>query len=161
MIKAVPLTQKEVSAYIDQYHRHHNHARGDKFRIGAEMDGEIVGVIQCGRPVSRNLDDGKTLEVIRCCSNGSKNVCSFLYSRCARIAKELGYERIITYILESELGTSLKASGWYCDEMHVGGGSWDRKSRPRELEPMQMSLFSAKQKYPTEKKQRWAKDLKQ
>lgn len=161
MIRAIPLTLKEVNAYVDQLHRHHNHAQGDKFRIGAEVDGKLVGVVQCGRPVSRNLDDGKTLEVIRLCTNGSKNVCSFLYSRCARVAQELGYEKIITYILASELGTSLMASGWYCDEKNAGGGSWDCKSRPRELEPMQMSFFSTKQKYPTEKKQRWAKDLRQ
>lgn len=161
MIRAVPLSLKEANAYVDQLHRHHCHAQGDKFRIGAEVDGKLVGVIQCGRPVSRYLDDGRTLECIRLCTDGTKNVCSFLYSRAARVAQELGYEKIITYILESELGTSLKASGWYCDEKAAGGGAWDCKARPRELEPMQVSILPAKQKYPTEKKQRWAKDLKQ
>lgn len=161
MIKAIPLSLKEVNAYIDQYHRHHSHAQGDKFRVGAEVNGELVGVAQCGRPVSRMLDDGRTLEVIRLCTNGAKNVCSFLYSRCARVAQELGYEKIITYILASEMGSSLKASGWYCDEKSAGGGSWDCESRPRELEPLQVSMFPTGQKYPTEKKQRWAKDLKQ
>ena len=162
MIRSVPLTSKEVNAFIDQYHRHHHHAQGDKFRIGAEVDGQLVGVVQCGRPVSRHLDDGRTLEVIRLCTNGGggKNVCSFLYSRCARIAQDMGYQKIITYILESELGTSLRASGWYCDEKQAGGGSWDCKARPRELEPLQTSLFPTRQKYPTEKKQRWAKDLR-
>jgi hypothetical protein len=160
MIRAVPLTIKEANAYIDKKHRHHTHAQGDKFRVGAEVDGKLVGVAQCGRPVSRYLDDGRTLEVIRLCTEGHKNVCSFLYSRCARIAKELGYERIITYILESEMGSSLKASGWHCDEKNAGGGAWDCPSRPRELEPQQMSMFGQKSKYPTEKKQRWAKDLR-
>lgn len=160
MIKAIPLTIKEANAYIDANHRHHKAAQGDKFRVGAEVDGVLVGVAQCGRPVSRYLDDGRTLEVIRCCTNGKKNVCSFLYSRCARIAKELGYEKIITYILESEMGTSLEASGWRCDEKSAGGGNWDCKSRPRELEPLQLSWVEQKQKYPTEKKQRWVKELK-
>lgn len=161
MIRAIPLSLKEASAYIDRLHRHHVHAQGDKFRVGAEVDGVLVGVAQCGRPVSRYLDDGKTLEVIRLCTDSTKNVYSFLYSRCARIAQEMGYEKIITYILVSEMGTSLKASGWYCDEKSAGGGEWDCKSRPRELEPLQMSMFQTKKKYPTEKKQRWAKDLKQ
>ena len=121
MIKAVPLSLKEANAYIDENHRHHAHAQGDKFRVGAEVDGVLVGVAQCGRPVGRYLDDGKTLEVIRLCTNGSRNVCSFLYSRCARIAQEMGYERIITYILSSENGASLTASGWYLDKKEAGG----------------------------------------
>ena len=159
MIKAVPLSLKEANAYIDELHRHHSHSQGDKFRVGAEVDGELAGVAQVGRPVGRYLDDGKTLEVIRCCTNGSKNVCSFLYSRCARIAQEMGYEKIITYILESESGTSLKASGWYLDKADAGGSSWDHKSRHRDIVDAQMSLFPQKEKYPIGIKQRWAKDL--
>ena len=151
MIKAIPLTLKEANAYIDKLHRHHVHAQGDKFRVGAEVDGELCGVAQCGRPVSRYLDDGKTLEVIRLCTNGTKNICSFLYSRCARIARELGYEKIITYILVSEMGISLAASGWYCDEKNAGGGEWGCESRPRELVPLQMSMFETRKKYPIEK----------
>lgn len=160
MIKAVPLTIKEANAFVDELHRHHVHAQGDKFRIGAEVDGKLVGVAQCGRPVSRHLDDGKTLEVIRLCTDGTRNVCSFLYSRCARVAQALGYSKIITYILETEMGTSLEASGWHCEETEAGGGSWNCKSRPRELEPTQMSIFPSKQKYPIEKKKRWAKELR-
>ena len=159
MIKAVPLSLKQASAFVDELHRHHNHAVGDKFRVGAEINGQLVGVVQVGRPVSRYLDDGQTLEVLRLCSTGEKDVCSFLYSRAARIAKELGYKKIITYILESEPGTSLLASGWHCEEKQAGGGNWSSPSRPRELEEAQMSFYPMKQKYPTEKKQRWAKDL--
>ena len=89
-----------------------------------------MGVVQVGRPVSRNLDDGKTVEVVRLCTDGTKDVCSFLYAKAARIAKEMGYERIITYILESENGISLKAAGWE-QETVTKGGEWNRKSRPR------------------------------
>ena len=113
---------------------------------------------QVGRPLSRMLCDGKTLEVLRCCTDGTKNACTFLYSRCARIAREMGYEKIITYILESETGVSLQASGWSLDAKDVGGGSWNRPSRPRD--EIGSDLFGSKPKYPTEKKQRWAKDLK-
>lgn len=74
-----------------------------------------------GRPVSRGLDDGQTLEVTRLCTDGTKNACSFLYSKAARVARELGYSKIITYILMSESGDSLKASGWYLDAENVGG----------------------------------------
>ena len=157
---AVPMELKDAQAYINQYHRHHQAAHRDKFRIAAMENGEIVGVVQVGRPVSRVLDDGKTLEVLRLCTNGKKDVCSFLYSRAARIAKEMGYQKIITYILESESGTSLRASGWSCEAVGVGGSDWNVPSRPREVIATQMSLFTEKQKYPVNvKKQRWVKNL--
>lgn len=156
-MKVVPLELKQANAYVAEHHRHHKPVHGDKFRFGCEEDGELVGVIQVGRPLSRHLDDGQTLEVVRCCTNGRPNVCSFLYSRAARIAREMGYKKIITYILQSEHGTSLKASGWHCEAESCGGGSWSSPSRPREV--TQLTLFGEEKKYPIEKKQRWAKDL--
>lgn len=159
---AIPMELKDAQAYINRYHRHHQAAHRDKFRIAASEDGRILGVIQVGRPVSRVLDDGQTLEVLRLCSNGDRNVCSFLYSRAARIAKEMGYSKIITYILENESGLSLKASGWICEAENAGGTDWNVPSRPREVVATQMSLFEEKPKYPINvKKQRWAKILNQ
>ena len=159
-MKAVPIELKEAQEYINNHHRHHQAARRDKFRIAASDGDTILGVIQVGRPVSRILDNGKTLEVLRLCTTGEKNVCSFLYSRAARIAKEMGYEKIITYILESESGISLKSSGWRCEVDGVGGRDWNVPSRPREVIPSQMSLFEEKPKYPVNcKKQRWVKKL--
>lgn len=157
---AVPMELKEAQAYINKYHRHHQAANRDKFRIAASDGKNILGVVQVGRPVSRMLDDGQTLEVLRLCTNGNRNVCSFLYSRAARIAKEMGYCKIITYILETESGSSLKASGWKMEADKVGGSDWNVPSRPREVTPIQMSFFLEKQKYPVNaKKQRWSKIL--
>ena len=155
---AEPIELKQANEFVYRLHRHHAPVHRDKFRLACKDGDKIVGVIQVGRPVSRYLDDGKTLEVLRCCTDGTYNACSFLYSRAARIAKELGYTKIITYILESEDGTSLKASGWECEVDNVGGLSWDCPSRPREV--YQMSLFPEEgRKYPSEKKQRWIKLL--
>lgn len=159
MIKARPLSLSEVRAYIDANHRHHIAAKIDKFRVGAEVDGRLAGVVQVGRPVSRILDDGETLEVLRLCSDGTWDVCSFLYSKAARIAKELGYKHIITYILESENGASLRASGWHLEATECGGGDWNRPNRPRSLCEEQIALFEVRPKYPTCKKQRWGKVL--
>lgn len=159
MLKAVPMELKYCKSYINENHRHHIAAVRDKFRVGCENGGVIVGCVQVGRPVARRLDDGQTLEVLRLCSDGTKDVCSFLYSRAARIAKELGYAKIITYILETEDGTSLKASGWHLEADNVGGGSWDVPSRHRETEQYQLNLFDNKAKYPMVKKQRWCKYL--
>mgnify|MGYP007001939651 FL=1 len=84
-----------------------------------------------GRPVARRLDDGKTAEVTRLCTDGITNGCSFLYSRCARIAKLMGYQKIITYTLATENGASLRASGWQCAPGLRGGGNWNVPGRPR------------------------------
>lgn len=145
-MKAIPLERPEAAEFIKSLHRHHPPAHADKYRIGCELDGKLVGVVQVGRPVSRILDDGKTLEVLRLCTDGSPNVCSFLYSRAARVAKELGYRKIITYILDSENGDSLKATGWH-KEADTKGKHWSCPSRPRETNA------------PTCNKQRWAKEL--
>jgi hypothetical protein len=59
----------------------------------------------------------------------------------------MGFRRLITYILESEPGTSLKASGWI-RESETSGGSWSRANRPRE------------DNHPLERKARWAKEFK-
>ena len=128
--EAVPLELVEANRFVAELHRHHQPVHRDKFRVGCAVDGVLCGIVQVGRPVSRNLDNGKTLEVVRLCSDGTDDVCSFLYAKAARIAKELGYDKIITYILESEPGTSLLAAGWRY-ECTTQGGDWTRPSRPR------------------------------
>ena len=156
-MKAVPIELKDANNFVLMNHRHHKPVKRDKYRVACEEHGEILGVIQVAHPVARALCDGFTLEVVRCCTNGTTNVASFLYSRATRIGKELGYKKIITYILDSETGTSLKASGWELEDADCGGGSWHAPSRPREL--MQITLFGEEQKYPPCKKQRWIKRL--
>lgn len=155
---AKPISLKEANNFVENLHRHHSKVQGHKFSICCVNGTDIVGVCIVGRPVSRFLDDGETLEITRLCTDGTKNACSFLYSRSARIAKEMGYKKIITYILETENGASLKASGWK-NEGVAGGGNWNCPSRPRELIDKQLSLFPQKEKYPTCKKTRWVKNL--
>jgi len=130
-LNAVPLELKQANEFVKRLHRHHDPVYRDKFRIGCEKEGQLVGVVQLARPVSRVLDDGKTIEVVRLCTDGTKDVCSFLYSKAARIAREMGYTKIITYILNSESGISLKAAGWI-KEADIKGHPWGCQSRPRE-----------------------------
>lgn len=114
--------------------------RGHKYSIGCAKDGEVVGVCTVGRPVARALDDGWTLELTRCCTDGTKNACSMLYAAAWRVAKGLGYKRLITYILDTEKGTSIKAAGWK-EIGKRGGGSWNTPSRPRvDKHPTQMKI---------------------
>jgi hypothetical protein len=86
------------------------------------------------------LDDGWTLEVNRTCTDGTRNINSFLYGASWRAAKALGFKKLITYTLPEESGSSLKGSGWKCIG-EAGGGKWNRKERPRvDLHPMQRKL---------------------
>lgn len=131
----VPLTLKCANDFVIQNHRHHGKVQGCKFCIGAvDEKGKLRGVAITGRPVSRYLDNGTTAEITRLCTDGFKNACSFLYAACARIAKEMGYTKIITYILITENGASLKAAGW-SERGVCGGGNWNVKSRPRNNSP--------------------------
>lgn len=139
-MRIVPINFNEACEFIKQTHRHHKPPVGHKFSIGLEHDGKIVGVATIGRPVSRRLDDGMTLEVNRLATDGTKNACSMLYGAAWRAAKAMGYTKLITYILESEPGTSLKAAGWK-EIGRAGGLSWNVPSRARiDNCPMQMKI---------------------
>jgi len=136
-LELTPITLRESNAYVTAKHRHHGPVRGQLFSIGAAQNGEMVGVVIVGRPLARMLQDGYTAEVLRLCADGTKNVCSLLYAAAWRAVRAMGYTRLITYILDTEHGTSLKAAGWKCVGL-AGGGSWSRKSRPRvDTHPLQ------------------------
>lgn len=140
MLELIPVSLAKANEFVNLFHRHHKAVVGHKFSIGCSENGQLVGVVIVGRPVSRYLDDGKTLEVNRLCTLGVKNACSILYAAAARAAKAMGYEKIITYILESENGVSLKAAGWKCAGI-AGGKEWTGKRKPSvPLYPQEMKL---------------------
>lgn len=148
--KIRPSNLKEANAFVKENHRHHDSVTGCKFSIGlyktVRNENKLIGVAICGRPVSRHLDNGLTLEINRLCVTESGNCCSMLYGAASRIAKHMGYEKVITYILESEEGPSLKASGFTLEDECCGGKEWtgERKSNKDKLPPREM-------------KQRWSK----
>ena len=87
------------------------------------------------------MDDGWTLEVSRCCTDGSRNAASMLYRACWRATRELGYRKLITYTLPEEGGASLRGAGFRLIGER-GGGSWSRPSRPRvDTHPTQGKLL--------------------
>lgn len=130
-MRAVPISLEEANAFVAARHRHHPPVVGHKFSIGATECDKLVGVVIVGRPVSRHRDDGATLEVTRLCTDGSRNVCSFLYGKAARAAFAMGFDKIGTYTMPDEGGASLRASGWKMIGER-GGGEWSVPSRPRE-----------------------------
>lgn len=136
----VPVTLRQANAFVAEHHRHHKPVIGHKFSIGCQKDGALVGVAIAGRPVSRYLDDGFTLEVTRLCTLGDRNACSMLYAAAARAAKAMGYHKIITYTLDTENGASIRAAGWRCTGQ-AGGLRWTGVRRPAfDQSPAQMKL---------------------
>lgn len=143
MLELQPIAFGEACEFIARHHRHHLPPQGWKFGIAVNDGQRVVGVVTVGRPVARHFDNGWTLEVTRCCvMEGIKNAASMLYGAAWRACKALGYKRLITYVLSSETGTSVKAAGWRVVG-EAGGGGWNRPGRPRV------------DKAPTERKMLW------
>jgi hypothetical protein len=134
-VKIRPLELKDLNALVAQMHRHHKPVRGHRFSIGLEHEGKLIGGISVGRPVARLTDQRRVLEVTRLVTNGTANACSQLYGAAARVGKELGYERIQTFILGVEPGTSLRAAGWTFDGESNGGDWAGRGKNPRQDQP--------------------------
>ena len=138
----VPISIGDAKVVVRRMHRHNQPPQGGLFAVAVAQEGdeEPCGVAIIGRPVARRLQDGWTCEVTRCATDGTANACSKLYGAAWRAARALGYRRLITYTLDTEPGTSLRAAGFRI----VGetpGKSWSVKSRPRiDKHPLQGRL---------------------
>lgn len=133
-MKVVRLELSEANAFVALHHRHHKPVVGHRFSIGVEHAGKLVGCVIVGRPVARMSDQKNIAEVTRLTTDGTANACSFLYAQAARAAKELGFTSIQTFVLPSETGISLLASGW----TRIGTcktGSWHSRPDRRHDQP--------------------------
>lgn len=142
-----PLSLAEAQTFVNEHHRHNVAPQGHKFSIGLNDGEKVIGVVIVGRPVARHNQDGWTLEVTCCCVlDGYKDACSKLYAAAWRSARAMGYNRLITYTLKREPGTSLRAAGWkVIGETQARKNGWNTPTRPRVMP----------ERYPTEKKSLW------
>lgn len=161
-MKIIPVTFRAACAFVAKHHRHNDPPRGHKFSIGLEHDGELVGVVMCGRPVAAALDDGLTIEVNRTCTDGVKRPVvdrsgtvhaspanSMLYGAAWRAASAMGYERAITYTRQDESGASLIAAGWRRDEELPARKDWAESTRNPDLVAMRAHVDLFEQDRPT------------
>ncbi|WP_245820139.1 XF1762 family protein [Amycolatopsis azurea] len=128
----VPITFRQACDFIAAHHRHHRPPRGMKFAVGVAQETELVGVAIVGRPVARHLDDGVSVEVTRTCTTGARNANSKLYGVSWRVARTLGFQRLITYTQDGESGASLRAAGFRPVADLRPRPGWSTVSRPRE-----------------------------
>ena len=138
-MKIKPYTLRAANEYVRQHHRHSKVVVGCKFCIAAiDEEDQVIGVAYVG-------------EIVRTCTEGAKNVNSFLYGACARIWKEMGGTKIITYTLETESGISLKAAGYKhqgTTKSFAEGKGWTSREG-REWQPKVHSV----------QKHRWERNL--
>ena len=143
-LTVIPCSYEFAAAFVDRKHRHLKAPRGHKFSIAVVDDtGVCHGVAMVGRPVSRILDDGFSLEVNRCATDGTRNAGSKLYGAARRAVFAQGFTALWTYNLKTESGASLRGAGYRLIG-EAGGGRWNRTNRPR---------LDA---HPTERKQLWS-----
>jgi hypothetical protein len=143
-----PCELKDANAFVELLHRHHPKVLNHRFSIRVvDNSGWTRGVVTVGRPVARKTDQRNIVEVTRLCTDGVRNGCSILYAAAARAAREIGYWKIQTFILDTETGTSLKAAGWSYEGMSFGRDGWHSRS-------------GRSNKAPNVPKQRWSKVLR-
>lgn len=146
MLELRPIDYAMAREFVRLNHRHNKPPAGHKYSIACYDNDRLCGVVMVGRPVGRYFDDGRTLEVNRCCTDGTKNACSILYAAAWRAAKALGYRRLVTYTRKSESGASLRAAGFICDG-EAGGTHWTGERYIQMEIPLD------------EKKVRWRKEM--
>jgi hypothetical protein len=62
-LELVLIGLRDARAFVAAHHRHNEPPRGHQFSIGLEVDGQLVGVVIAGRPIARQADDGRTVEL--------------------------------------------------------------------------------------------------
>lgn len=131
-LAAVPIDLAEANEFVLSHHRHNKPTVGHRFSVGASDGVELWGVGIAGRPVARLQQDGRTVEVLRCCvrDGAPKGTASFIYGALWRAARALGYSRCITSTLQAESGASLRGAGWrvIAERAAADPASW--QSRP-------------------------------
>jgi hypothetical protein len=122
----------EANAFVAREHRHHDPVTGHRFSIACG-DTQLRGVAICGRPVAPGIDRRAVLEVLRVCTDGTRNACSWLYATAARCATAMGFRAAVTYTATTEGGASLRACGWWPEPLAERASyHWTTPSRPRD-----------------------------
>ena len=138
-LTCIPLTLKEANAFVKEHHRHSKLCRGHRFSLGAVYQDELVGAAIIGRAINRYLDNRFTAEILRNCvlEKAPKGTCSFLYSRAMKVWQSQGGKKIVTYTLETEPGSSLKAVNFNAAaKTGFFKGGWQNRNNRREYTPI-------------------------
>lgn len=123
MLTVKPMSLADANRFVAEHHRHHKPVRGHKFSLGCMANGRLAGVAIVGRPVSRYLDDGLTLEVNRLCTDGTKTLAASSMARRRGLQRSWATERSLPIFWARRAASASvppagDARGWRAD----GGG---------------------------------------
>lgn len=126
-----PWTVRQAIPFVAMVHRKLPRVQGGLWAVSVREAGRVVGCAIVGHPARTQMEDNAVLCVVRVAViEGHKNACSMLYGACARAAKSMGADSLVTYTHDYESGVSLKAAGWVDGGM-TKGGEHDRATRRR------------------------------
>lgn len=131
MLTVRPVSFATACRFVVEHHRHHRPPVGHKFSLGCFDGYRLCGVAIVGRPASRVLQARGLLEVVRTCTDGTRNANSCLYGACRRYAIPLWTAGLVTYTMAGESGASLRGAGWKVDAQLRARPGWDCPGRPR------------------------------
>ncbi len=134
-LELCPISLAEANAFVRRFHRHNYSCprNGGRLAVSVTAGSGLVGIGILARPVSRVLaQDIRTAEVVRVCvcPDAPTNACSMLYAALWRAWRAVGGRRLVSYTLQTEPGTSLRAAGFVA-VAKVPGKTWNRRGRPR------------------------------
>lgn len=133
-LRVHPCGIAEARQWVERHHSHHHAPRGGILAVAVHRGDVRVCVAVAGRPVARLLDDGRTAEVTRVASLGgdeARHAASMALGALGRALRAVGYDRLVSYTLLGECGTSYRAAGWWPTAI-TKGGEWAREDRPRD-----------------------------
>tara|TARA_Y100001933_G_scaffold251821_1_gene289965 strand:+ start:259 stop:819 length:561 start_codon:yes stop_codon:yes gene_type:complete len=111
-----PVKLKEAQAFIAKHHRHSKPLNRHRFSIGVghEENGlkGVATVDNCSGAWSNRYDH---LEIRRVCTDGTKNLSSFLLGKASLACFAMGAKIVITYTRFEETCSSLLADNWNSD----------------------------------------------
>lgn len=133
------IPQAEAKAFVREHHGHGSKPpAGWRWGHAIRDAGELVGVAFVGRAVARRLDPATVVEVTRLCLGGQapaglrRHASSMLYGAAVREANRRGFHRVVTYTLEEEAATSVRAAGFELEAVtKAAPRGWSRRGRSR------------------------------
>jgi hypothetical protein len=151
-----PITLRAANDFVQEHHRHNGRTSrdGGKFAIACEYGPELVGVAIVGNPLSATYMNkevyGYVAEVLRTCTKegAPKGCVSFLYGVCTRICRDMGFDRLVSYTLTDESGSSLRGAGWkhVADTKPVAPG-WRKKDHLSQTREYQQVMGKIKHRW--------------
>ena len=136
-LRVVPVTITDARKHIERHHSHHHAPVGGLLACAVAEGDRVCCVAVLSRPVARMLDArGDVAEVTRVASDGTKHAASMCLAALARAARALGWQRLVSYTLLGESGTSYRAAGWRVTGICDGrGGTWHTRGGRTVAQP--------------------------